>query len=128
MDPDFLNATKNYISHVGKIIGKAEITNGGPVILFQPENEYSLCSGGVGLDQLSSCLDKRYMDWMQKEFRKSGITVPMHSNDAFPLGNFRPGSGLGEVDIYGFDFYPLGWGQQPCESCNIRFKISSYVK
>lgn len=115
MDPEFLNATKGYIAHVGKIISKAEITNGGPVVLFQPENEYSLCSGARGIENLSRCLDKRYMVWMQEEFRKSGITVPMHSNDALPLGNFKPGSGLGEMDIYGFDFYPLSWGQEPCK-------------
>ena len=55
------------------------------------------------------------MDWMQKEYRKSGITLPMHSNDVLPIGNFRPGSGLGEVDVYGFDFYPFSWGEELCK-------------
>lgn len=114
-EPGFLNATKNYIAHVGSLIKGAEITQGGPVILFQPENEYSLCSGSTGLDDINSCLDKGYMEFMKQEYRKSGITLPMHSNDGYPLGNFRPGSGLGEVDIYGFDFYPFGWGQTACK-------------
>lgn len=40
-DPRFLNATDNYSRAIGEIIAKAQITNGGPVILYQPENEYS---------------------------------------------------------------------------------------
>jgi hypothetical protein len=40
-DPRFLNATDNYSRHIGEIIAKAQITEGGPVILYQPENEYS---------------------------------------------------------------------------------------
>jgi hypothetical protein len=40
--------------------------------------------------------------------------VPFISNDAFPHGFFAPGSSingtmLGDVDIYGFDSYPLGF-------------------
>ncbi|RYP61735.1 hypothetical protein DL770_009725 [Monosporascus sp. CRB-9-2] len=38
---EFLNATEKYVETVGSIIAKAQITNGGPVILFQPENEYT---------------------------------------------------------------------------------------
>ena len=121
-DPEFVNTTRTYIAHVGKIISEAEINKGGPVILFQPENEYSLCSGFQGIDEISSCLDKRYMKIIQDEYRKAGITVPMHSNDALPIGNFKPGSGVGETDIYGYDFYPLSWGQEPCNlrSDNLR--------
>lgn len=44
--PDYLAATDNYAAHIGATIAKAQITNGGPIILFQPENEYS---GSVGV-------------------------------------------------------------------------------
>jgi beta-galactosidase len=37
--PDHLNATQNYVPAIGKIIADAQITNGGPVIMVQPENE-----------------------------------------------------------------------------------------
>lgn len=114
-EPEFLNATRKYIAHVGKIISDAEITKGGPVVLFQPDNEYSLCAGFSGIEGISNCLDKGYMQFIEDEYRKAGVTVPMQNNDALPIGNFRPQSGLGEVDIYGFDFYPLSWGQEPCE-------------
>ena len=40
-DPRFREATDNYVASMSRIISKAQITNGGPVILLQPENEYS---------------------------------------------------------------------------------------
>jgi len=45
--PDYLAATDNYAANIGATIAKAQITNGGPVILFQPENEYSGSTGIV---------------------------------------------------------------------------------
>lgn len=118
MDKDYLDAITPYISTIGGIIAKAQITNGGPVILFQPENEYTLCVKTSGYTQVnnltvtelnSSCLEKDYMSYVQKEYRKAGIVVPFIINDAFPLGNFAPGTGVGAGDIYSFDNYPLGW-------------------
>lgn len=115
---DWLDATQNYIQTVGPIIANAQITNGGPVILVQPENEYTLCASGLAdaaatgdPSGLSACLDHYYMADVEAQWRETGIVVPYIFNDATALGNFAPGSGIGEVDIYGFDSYPLGWGQ-----------------
>lgn len=44
---------------------------------------------------------------MEDQARKAGIVVPIISNDAAPLGHNAPGTGAGEVDIYGHDDYPL---------------------
>ncbi|KAM0213259.1 hypothetical protein ACHAQI_004302 [Fusarium lateritium] len=113
---EWLDATRNYIQSIGAIIAKAQITEGGPVILFQPENEYSLCAdslagGSLGsIESMSKCLDPEYMATVNTMWREAGITVPFISNDALPIGNFVPGSGPGAVDIYGYDGYPLGWG------------------
>ncbi|KAF7541462.1 hypothetical protein G7054_g527 [Neopestalotiopsis clavispora] len=116
---DWLDATSNYINNIGAIISKAQITNGGPIILFQPENEYTICAaalanlnlGSIGdLDELSACLDHYYMADVEAMWREAGITLPFIINDAFPIGNFAPGSGVGAGDIYGFDGYPLNWG------------------
>ncbi|KAE8317764.1 glycoside hydrolase superfamily [Aspergillus transmontanensis] len=109
-DPSFLNATKNYISTIGEIISKAQITNGGPVILFQPENEYSVCEGAPSDEELNFCLEKDYMAAIEQQFRDAGIVVPFVNNDAIVLGDWAPGTGKGAVDIYGFDNYPFGWG------------------
>ncbi|OTB06588.1 glycoside hydrolase family 35 protein [Hypoxylon sp. CI-4A] len=105
-DIEFRNAAKGYLSTIGKIISKAQITNGGPVILVQPENEYSLCANYTS----KSCLEGDYMAWVETQLRDAGIVVPFMNNDARSLGNWAPGSGAGAVDIYGFDDYPFGWG------------------
>lgn len=113
---DWLDATRNYIQQMGAIISKAQITNGGPVILFQPENEYTLCYAALGnvtrdnMGDLSKCLNRYYMADVGQMWRDSGITVPFIVNDATPIGNFAPGSGVGAGDMYGFDAYPLGLG------------------
>jgi hypothetical protein len=84
---------------MGKIIAKAQITNGGPVILYQPENEY------LSLD----VIDTKYIPIVEDQARKAGIIVPFMNNDPKPLGQNAPGTGAGAVDIYGHDAYPLGF-------------------
>lgn len=117
---DWIDATRTYINNIGAIISKAQITNGGPIILFQPENEYTLCAAalaGAGLGSigdLSTCLNHYYMADVEAMWREAGIVLPYLINDALPIGNFVPGSGVGAGDIYGFDGYPLGWGE-PCK-------------
>ncbi|KAI0602624.1 beta-galactosidase precursor [Biscogniauxia sp. FL1348] len=99
---DYLAVTENYIANIDAIIAKAQITNGGPVILYQPENEYTT---SVTLPFPNS----KYMQYIEDQARKAGIVVPLISNDAAPLGHNAPGTGVGEVDIYGHDAYPLGF-------------------
>lgn len=98
-DPGYLNATQLYMTEVGAIIAKAQITNGGPVILVQPENEYSTGSAFPEPD---------YFGFVEQQLRNAGIVVPLISNDAGPYGNFAPGQ-PDAVDIYGHDGYPLGF-------------------
>ncbi|KAJ5202980.1 beta-galactosidase [Penicillium cf. viridicatum] len=126
-DENYLDAIAPYIKSTGESIAKGQITNGGPVILFQPENEYTLCVNTTGYTQVnnmtvggidSSCLDKEYMVYVQKKYREAGITVPYIIYDAFSVGNFAHGSGAGAGDIYSFDHYPLGWGVAPPDSSN----------
>lgn len=87
------------MSNIAKAIAKAQITNGGPVILYQPENEYTWSANGEKVP------DGEYMRHVIDQARKEGIVVPMISNDAAPNGNLVPGSGVGAVDIYGHDAY-----------------------
>ncbi|KAL9609398.1 MAG: hypothetical protein Q9167_005822 [Letrouitia subvulpina] len=81
----------------------AQITNGGPVILLQPENEYSQSTDDIVFP------DGAYFQAVEDQYRAAGITVPFISNDAHPQGYDAPGSGNGSVDIYGHDAYPLGF-------------------
>ena len=70
------------------------------MILVQPENEYTYATPNLEPD---------YMAYVEQQLRSAGVTVPLMSNDAYPAGNFVPGSGTGSVDIYGYDGYPLGF-------------------
>lgn len=84
----------SYMAHIASIIAGAQITNGGPVILYQPENEYSAGEGGVVFP------NKPYFQYVIDQARNAGIVVPLINNDAFPGGTSAPGTGLGSVDIY----------------------------
>lgn len=96
----FTHEFVSYIANVGATIAEAQITNGGPVILYQPENEYTEACCGEKFP------DPDYMQYVMDQARNAGIVVPMISNDASPDGNNAPGTGKGAVDIYGHDKYP----------------------
>jgi beta-galactosidase GanA len=66
----YLDATQNYVENIGKIIAKAQITNGGPVIAFQAENEYTFGMPWVKWP------DIQYIDAVNQQFRDAGIVVP----------------------------------------------------
>jgi beta-galactosidase len=106
MAPDYLNSTLLYSATMGKIIADAQITNGGPVIMVQPENEYTTWPG-VNLTNFPDQMNKEYMAFVEQQFRDAGIVVPFVVNDNQVMGDFAPGSGLGEVDLYGIDAYPM---------------------
>ncbi|KAJ5774795.1 Glycoside hydrolase family 35 [Penicillium paradoxum] len=102
-DEAYLKATENYIANVAATVAKGQITNGGPVILYQPENEYSGACCGVDFP------DGAYMQYVMDQARDAGIVVPLISNDAWSGGHNAPGTGAGALDIYGHDSYPLGF-------------------
>ena len=110
--PDYLEATQNYVSTIGAIINKAQITNGGPVIMVQPENEYTSWPN-VPAGDFPEPPQKEYMQDVEDQFRATGIIVPFAFNDNLVQGIFAPGTGPGATDIYGIDAYPLRYD---CES------------
>lgn len=57
----------SYVSHIGALIAKYQITNGGPVILYQPENEYS--GGCCGAE----FPDAEYFQYVIDQARRAGI-------------------------------------------------------
>lgn len=91
------------MSVIGRIIADTQITNGGPVVLVQPENEYTYAADNVVFP------NGEYFAYIEKQLRDAGIVVPFISNDASPLGIFAPGNGTGSVDIYRHDGYPSGF-------------------
>ncbi|KAI9649966.1 hypothetical protein NHQ30_002551 [Ciborinia camelliae] len=76
--PDYLAATDNYVANIASLIAKFEITKGGPIILYQPENEYTGYTGYVP----GGWPDPVYFSYVKKQARDAGVTVPFISNDA----------------------------------------------
>ncbi|KAF7196054.1 Beta-galactosidase A [Pseudocercospora fuligena] len=102
-DQCYLDATENYLSHIGQTIARYQITNGGPVILLQPENEFS---------PYPELPDPVYWNYVEHQYRNAGIVVPFINNDSPPYGYFAPGPPQrfnAVVDIYGHDGYPIGF-------------------
>lgn len=105
-DAEYLKTTEKYMSTMGRVIEKAQITHGGPVIMVQPENEYATWPD-VSEDEFPSQMNRKYMRYVENQLLDAGITVPLIMNDNKALGYWAPGSGLGATDIYGIDSYPL---------------------
>ena len=95
----YLDTTTLYMSKVGALLAKYQITNGGPIILVQPENEYS---------QGPSFPEPEYFGYVEQQLRDAGIVVPLMNNQAYADGYFAPGQ-IDAADIYGYDSYPLGF-------------------
>ena len=76
---DYLSATDNYVKNVATTIAKYQITNGGPIILLQPENEYT---AGITSAPPVYFPDPVYMAYVEKQYRDAGIVVPLINNDA----------------------------------------------
>jgi hypothetical protein len=87
----------SYMKNIGANIAKAQITNGGPVILVQPENEYTQATSAI-----TPFPDPVYMQYVIDQIRAAGIVVPLISNDASPKGYNAPGTPAA-VDIYTHD-------------------------
>ncbi|GAB6167850.1 beta-galactosidase [Clostridium carnis] len=69
-DPKFLEAVDNYFAKLFKYITPLQITNGGPIIMMQVENEY----GSFGST-------KSYIKNIKNLMIKHGVTVPLFTSD-----------------------------------------------
>ncbi|KAF8665643.1 hypothetical protein AX16_000098 [Volvariella volvacea WC 439] len=111
----YVKAYEPYLLAVNKLIAEYQITNGGPVILVQSENEYSGFQEPYTedfeyekllIDQfVSEGTSAKASDILTGHIfqRNSGIVVPITTNDAWPGGHYTM------VDIYGYDSYPNGF-------------------
>lgn len=103
---DYLSATDEYMRVLGEAIAEAQITNGGPVVMVQPENEYTTWPG-VDKGVFPEEMHREVMEYAGKQLRDTGVVVPSVVNDNENKGYFAPGSGRGETDLYGIDAYPM---------------------
>jgi len=70
MDERYMKAATNYITALAREIKPLQITEGGPVLMLQVENEY----GSYGND-------RDYMKTLETFWRKQGITIPFFTGD-----------------------------------------------
>ena len=94
--PGYTAAYRDWLAHVDPIIARHQATRGGPVLLYQVENEYAVNT------------DAAYMQDLQDTARAHGIDVPITTNDCCDAGSWSStwGSGPGAVQIPGVDDYP----------------------
>lgn len=120
-DPVYTSSIVTYMASIGAQIAAAQITRGGPVVLVQPENEYSTWPG-ENSTQFPKPFNRQYMVFVEQQLRDAGIDVPFIVNDNEVMGYWAPGTGLGAVDLYGIDAYPMRYDcAQPEIWPNIRF-------
>ncbi|KAF3045591.1 hypothetical protein E8E12_010328 [Didymella heteroderae] len=104
-DETYRKAWSEWIAEVGPIIAKNQITNGGPIILTQVENELT----ETKYDPNNTLVI--YMEQVKEAFKDAGLIVPTTHNEK----GFRGKSWStdynnvgGAVDIYGLDSYAGG--------------------
>lgn len=116
-DETYHQAWIPWVQKVGSIIAANQITNGGPVILTQVENE---------LTETVHSADNTlviYMEQLKKAFREAGIVVPFTHNEKGMRGqswstDYQDVGGA--VNVYGLDSYP---GGQSCTNPTTGFKV-----
>ncbi|KAL1742367.1 glycoside hydrolase family 35 protein [Schizophyllum fasciatum] len=99
-NPAYTKAWTPYMTAISKIIARNQITEGGPIILVQAENEFD--EGPTRSPYMQAVIDT---------YRANGIVVPITHNDKHSgqTGNYSPDRpGEGRVDIYCGDSYPQG--------------------
>lgn len=116
-DETFHQAWIPWVQKVGSIIAANQITNGGPVILNQVENE--LTESVHSADNTLVI----YMEQLKKAFREAGIVVPFTHNEKGMRGqswstDYQDVGGA--VNVYGLDSYP---GGQSCTNPTTGFKV-----
>ncbi|MGN9841174.1 beta-galactosidase [Nonomuraea sp. H19] len=89
-------AYREWLHRINPIIARHQVTDGGPVILYNAENEYQVNT------------DAAYMQDIQDQARADGIDVPITTNDCCDGGSWSStwATGPGAVQIPGIDDYP----------------------
>ncbi len=70
LDPRYMAATERYIKALAEHVKSLQVTNGGPILMVQVENEY----GSFGND-------KQYLYKLKELWEQNGINVPFYTAD-----------------------------------------------
>ncbi|KAF8994482.1 glycoside hydrolase family 35 protein [Cyathus striatus] len=94
---DWKAAWQDYVKGIIEVTAPNQISNGGPVIAVQVDNEF----GQSPIQQAEYFVD------LENVYHASDIVVPLTYNDPGEGRNFI--NGTGAVDLYGLDSYPQGF-------------------
>jgi beta-galactosidase len=81
MDPRYTQAAERYIKTLALQVKELQVTNGGPILMVQVENEY----GSYGND-------RSYMMWLKDLWTRNGIEVPFYTSDGATAYMLEAGS------------------------------------
>ncbi|KAH9849470.1 glycoside hydrolase superfamily [Lenzites betulinus] len=87
-------AYQPYVSNIIDLTKSNQVTEGGPMLLMQIDNEYSQ----------TPVSHAEYFADLEAQYRTNGIIVPLTYNDPGEKQQFV--NGTGAPDLYGLDFYP----------------------
>ena len=96
-DRNYMQAVGRYIGKLGKELAGLQITNGGPIIMVQLENEY----GSYGND-------KEYLRELKSMLRKAGFDVPLYTSDGGAQYLFESGTLPDVLPVVNFGGEPRG--------------------
>jgi beta-galactosidase GanA len=104
--PGYTAAYQDWLGHINPILARHQITRGGPVILYNAENEYAVNT------------DRQYMADIQAKARADGIDVPITHNQCCDAASWTAdwANGLGAVQIPGVDDYPQSFECQAADT------------
>lgn len=104
-DAGYTAAYREWLTEINRIIVPHQITRGGPVVLYNVENEYAQNT------------DAQYMQDLQDLAHAQGVDVPITHNQCCQA-SWTPtwAEGLGAVDIPGLDDYPQSFECQDADT------------
>ncbi|KAJ5819060.1 beta-galactosidase B [Penicillium riverlandense] len=135
-DTRYTKAWTPYFSEMSQVTSKYQVTDGENALCYQIENEYGDQWVGNPSERDPNETAISYMELLEANARKNGITVPLTSNDpnmnTHSWGSDWSNDG-GNVDVSGVDSYPSCWtcDLSQCTSTNgvyVPFQVVEYYE
>ena len=116
-DQKYLSYVERYIKRLSEIVVSKQITNGGPIIMVQIENEFGLLNR----------IDHAYIDYLQKLWIEVGIIVPFYTADGLSIAAQTNGHVIGGA--IGLDSGTTDWSYKMATSVDskvVSFSSETY--
>ncbi|KAJ4176797.1 hypothetical protein NW755_014223 [Fusarium falciforme] len=125
----YTKAWERYSKKVADYVRPHLVTNGGPIIFWQIENEY----GQQWIDpdkKIPNATAISYMELLEEKTRDWDIDVPFTANNPnmwTRAWSKDYGDTGGEADVYGLDHYPACWTCNLAQCLNINGAVEPYT-